>query len=168
MSLYTATRELHHACEAHPVGQRMSAGTITAQEWVNWLAGFRAIHQAIDPHLPLHLARVALLDADMEAMWAVHGVDAREPLAAARFARSLDSESARLGAGYVLHGAHRRGGAVLTKTMASLRYATGHVVYPLPAEAEAFVKQLRDRPELATTATETFRVLLACMDEING
>jgi hypothetical protein len=168
MTLYTATRELHHACEAHPVGQRMSAGTVTAQEWVDWLAGFRAIHQAIDPHLPLHLARVAGLDADIEAMWAVHGVDAREPLAATVFARSLNNESARMGAGYVLHGAHRRGGAVLAKTMAGLRYATGHVIYPLPSEAEAFVKNMRERADLAEPATETFRALLAAMDEIQG
>jgi hypothetical protein len=166
--LYAATRELHHACEAHPVGQRMSAGTVTAQEWVDWLAGFRVIHQAIDPHLPLHLARVALLDADIEAMWSVHGVDAREPLAAMVFARSLNCDVARLGAGYVLHGAHRRGGAVLTKTMARLRFATGHVIYPLPAEAEAFVKDLRERADLAEPATETFRALLAVMDEIHG
>ena len=168
MSLYAATRELHHACEAHPVGQRMGAGTVTPQEWADWLAGFRAIHQAIDPHLPLHLARVAVLDADIEAMSAVHGVDAREPIAAVRFARSLDSESARMGVGYVLHGAHRRGGAVLAKTMAGLRYATGHVIYPLPSETEAFVRQLRERADLAEAATETFRALLAVMDEIQG
>lgn len=166
--LYAATRELHHACEAHPVGQRMSAGTVTPQEWVDWLAGFRALHGAIDPHLPLHLARVALLDADMMAMRVSHGVLARMPLAAVRFARSLNSESARMGAGYVLHGAHRRGGAVLAKTMAGLRYSTGHVIYPLPSEAEAFVKGLRERADLAEPATETFRALLAVMDEIQG
>ena len=167
MSLYAATRDLHHACEAHPVGQRMSAGTVSPQEWVDWLAAFRAIHGAIDPHLPLHLARVAVLDADIEAMWAVHSVDPREPLAAVRFAHSLKSDSARMGAGYVLHGAHRRGGAVLAKTMAGLRYATGHVFYPLPSAAEVFVKNTRERADLAEPATETFRALLAVMDEIN-
>lgn len=168
MSLYAATRDLHHACEAHPVGQRMSAGTVTPQEWADWLTAFRAIHSAIDPHLPLHLARVALLNADIEAMWAVHEVDGQEPTAARHFARSLKSETARLGAGYVLHGAHRRGGAVLAKTMAGLRYSTGHVFYPLPSEAEAFVKGLRERVDLAEPATNTFRALLAVMDEING
>jgi len=168
MSLYAATRDLHHACEAHLVGQRMSAGTVTAQEWADWLAAFRAIHQAIDLHLPPHLTRVALLDADLAAMKALHGVTGREPQAAQRFAYFLTTEDARLGAAYVLHGAHRRGGAVLAKTMASLRYATGHVFYPLPAEAEAFVKQLRDRAELAHAATATFNALLLSMDEIAG
>jgi hypothetical protein len=168
MTLYVATRDLHHACEAHPVGQRMSAGTVTAQEWADWLAAFRAIHRVIDPHLPLHLTRVALLDADLTAMQVEHGVVGHEPNAAVRFAHFLTTEDARLGAAYVLHGAHRRGGAVLAKTMASLRFATAHVFYPLPAEAEAFVKQLRDRAELAKAATATFNALLLSMDEIAG
>jgi heme oxygenase len=166
MTLYAATRELHHACEAHPVGQRMSAGTVTPQEWADWLAAFRAIHRVIDPHLPLHLTRVALLDADLAMMQAEHRVIGRAPEAARQFAEELTTEDARLGAAYVLHGAHRRGGAVLAKTMASLRYATAHVFYPLPAEAEAFVKQLRDRSELADAATATFHALLLSMDEI--
>jgi hypothetical protein len=168
MSLYAATRDLHHACEAHPVGQRMSAGTVTAQEWVDWLAAFRTIHQAIDFYLPLHLTRVALLDADLAMMQSEHGVTGREPKAAVRFAHFLTTEDARLGAAYVLHGAHRRGGAVLAKTVASLRFATAHVFYPLPTEAEAFVKQLRDRTELADAATATFNALLLSMDEIAG
>jgi hypothetical protein len=166
MSLYAATRDLHHACEAHPVGQRMSAGTVSPQEWADWLAAFRAIHQAIDPHLPLHLARVALLDADIAAMAAVHGVAAREPMAARIYAESLGTEEARLGAAYVLHGAHRRGGAALARTMATLQFATAHVAYPLPAEAETFVRLLRDRADLAGPAVATFRALLECMNEI--
>jgi hypothetical protein len=168
MSLYAATRDLHHACEAHPVGQRMSVGAVTAQEWADWLAAFRVIHQAIDPHLPPHLTRVALLDADLAMMQSEHGVIGRAPEAARKFAEGLTTEDARLGAAYVLHGAHRRGGAVLAKTMASLRFATAHVFYPLPAEAEAFVKQLRDRSELADAATATCNALLLSMDEING
>jgi hypothetical protein len=168
MSLYAATRDLHHACEAHEVGQRMSAGTVTPQEWADWLAAFRAIHRVIDPHLPLHLTRVALLDADLAMMQAEHGVVGREPKAARLFAEGLAGDTDRLGAAYVLHGAHRRGGAVLAKTMASLRYATAHVFYPLPSEAEALVKQLREQTELAEPATATFRALLAVMDEING
>jgi hypothetical protein len=164
--LYAATRELHHACEAHPVGQRMSAGTVSPQEWADWLAAFRAIHQAIDPHMPLHLARVALLDADIAAMQAVHGVAARESHAAHVFADSLDTEEARLGAAYVLHGAHRRGGAVLARIMSGAGLPTAHVFYPLPAATEEFVKGLRERTDLAEAATATFQALLAVMDEI--
>jgi hypothetical protein len=166
MSLYLATRELHHACEQHLLGQRMSAGTVAPQEWADWLAAFRAIHAAIDPHLPLHLARVALLGADLAAMRSMHGVTARAPQAARAFADALDGEAAVLGAAYVLHGAHRRGGAALARTMATLQFATAHVAYPLPAEAEAFVRLLRDRADLKDGAVATFQALLACMDEI--
>jgi hypothetical protein len=168
MSLYTATRELHHACEAHPVGQRMSAGTVTAQEWADWLVAFRTLHQAIDPHLPVHLLRTGLLDTDIAMMEILHGVIWRESEAAKRFAETLTDDNDRLGVAYVLHGAHRRGGAVLAKTMSSLRYATAHVFYNLPSEAEAFVKQLRERIDLTKSATATFHTLLAVMDEIEG
>jgi hypothetical protein len=93
-------------------------------------------------------------------------VTAREPEAARRFAESLDGEAAILGAAYVLHGAHRRGGAALARTMATIQFATAHVAYPLPAEAEAFVRLLRERADLAGPAVATFRALLAVMDEI--
>lgn len=165
-SLYAATRDLHHACEKHAVGQLMSSGHVSSQMWADWLNAFRVIHRAIDPHMPLHLARVALLDADIEAMRSVHGVAARESHAAHVFADSLDTEEARLGAAYVLHGAHRRGGAALARTMATLQFATAHVAYPLPREAETFIDLLRGRADLAEPATATFRALLAVMDEI--
>jgi hypothetical protein len=41
------------------------------------------------------------------------------------------------------------------------------VVYPLPSEAEAFVKNMRERADLAEPAIATFRALLAVMDEIH-
>lgn len=179
MSLYLATRELHHACEQHPLGQRMSAGTISAQEWADWLMAFRAIHAAIDPHLPAHLARVALLDADLAAMRGMFEVDARLPASAGGFGRDLHQAAARagqsdiastapevLGAAYVLHGAHRRGGQVLTRTLAQRGFASAHVVYPMPAEAEAFVKGLRDVEHLAPHARAAFAALLAAMGDI--
>lgn len=165
--LWKATRELHHACEAHAVGQLMSSGQLSPQMWADWLAAFRAIHRAIDPHMPLHLARVALLDADIEAMRVVHGVTAKEPQAARKFAESLDTEDARLGAAYVLHGAHRRGGAALARVMGAMQFATAHVAYPLPREAEAFIELLRGRVDLAEPAVATFCALLATMNEMD-
>jgi heme oxygenase len=165
VTLYAATRDLHHACEAHPVGQRMAAGTITGQEWGDWLMAFRAVHRAIDPALPAHLARVPLLDADL-AVLAENGIVAREPRAARDFAATLTTEPAIAGAGYVLHGAHRRGGAVLARTMAGVGLPTAHIAYPLPRAVEAFVVALRDRADLAEPARATFGALLAVMDDI--
>ena len=163
MTLYEATKDMHHACEAHAVGQRMAAGAITAQEWADWLAAFRAVHLVIDRVHPAHLARVALLDADLAML-----PPPRPGKAARALAASLTSADAINAAGYVLHGAHRRGGRVLAATMGRAGLPTAHVSYPLPAEAEAFVKTLRARAELATAAVAVFAGLLTVMDEIEG
>ena len=163
MSLYAATRDLHHACEAHPVGQRMSAGTITSQEWADWLEAFRVIHLAVDSILPAHMAREALLRADLALL--------PRPMSspAAWFhAASLTTQAQREGAAYVTHGAHRRGGQVLARTMGAAGLPTAHVAYPLPAAAEEFVKGCRERMDLAEPAIATFRALLAVMDEIEA
>lgn len=163
MTLYEATRDLHHACEAHAVGQRMAAGTITPQDWADWLAAFRAIHAAIDPYYPAHLARVALLDADLALL-----PRPRPGRAAQELVDSLKTPAARAAAAYVLHGAHRRGGRVLAGKMGKAGLPTAHVVYPLPAEAEELVVLLRGRADLAEDAVRVFRGLLAVMDEIEA
>jgi len=159
--LYEATRDLHHACEAHPVGQRMTAGTVSRQEWADWLAAFRAVHAVIDPHHPAHMARVALLDADLALLPAPRVGQAANTLAA-----TLTTPTSIAAAAYVLHGAHRRGGRVLASTMGKACLPTAHVIYPLPAEVEALVKALRDRADLASGARAVFAGLLAVMDEI--
>jgi threonine dehydrogenase-like Zn-dependent dehydrogenase len=161
--LYEATRDLHHACEAHAVGQRMSAGTVSRQEWADWLAAFRAVHVVIDPHHPAHMARVALLDADLALLPAPRVGNAADILAA-----TLTTPTSIAAAAYVLHGAHRRGGRVLASTMGKAGLPTAHVIYPLPAEVEALVKSLRDRADLADGARAVFAGLLAVMDEIEG
>ncbi|WBH17040.1 heme oxygenase-like domain-containing protein [Sphingomonas radiodurans] len=161
MSLYEATRDLHHACEAHPIGQRMTAGAITPGEWAYWLSAFREIHQAIDPHFPAHLARVALLDADLSILPQTPVSASAEVLAA-----SLNCDAARHGAAYVLHGAHRRGGRVLAKTMAGAGLPSAHVVYALPIETEAMIKSLRERDDIADHARCVFKALLGVMEEM--
>jgi hypothetical protein len=161
MSLYLATRDLHHACEAHPVGQRMSAGIITRQEWADWLEAFRVIHITVDPILPPHMTREGLLRADLALLPAPRSSDA-----AWTYAASLATQAQREGAAYVLHGAHRRGGAMLARTMGAAGLPTAHVAYPMPAEAETFVRGCRERDDLAEPARATFAALLAVMDEI--
>jgi len=165
VSLYAATRDLHHACEAHPLGQRMSAGTVSSQQWADWLAAFRAIHAAMDPHLDQHLARVAYLDDDLGIL-AANGILSVEPKAARIFSESLTDNYKLLGAAYVLHGAHRRGGAVLAKRMGAVGLPTLHVNYPLPQLTEVFIKDLRMRYDLVDAATAAFQALLSSMGEI--
>ena len=161
--LYEATRDLHHACEAHPVGQRMTAGSVSHQEWADWLAAFRAVHVVIDPHHPAHMARVALLDADLALLPAPRVGQAADILAA-----TLTTPTSIAAAAYVLHGAHRRGGRVLASTMGKAGLPTAHVIYPLPAEVEGLVKSLRESAELAEDARALFAGLLAVMDEIEA
>ena len=163
MTLYEATRDLHHACEQHPVGQRMAAGAITAQEWADWLAAFRAIHVAIDPHNPAYMARVALLDADLALLPAPRPGRAAHDLAA-----SLTTPESVSAASYVLHGAHRRGGRVLVKIMGKAGLPTAHVFYDLPGAAEEFVKAHRVRSDLAGEARRVFGGLLRVMDELDS
>jgi len=145
------------------VGQRMTAGSVSHQEWADWLAAFRAVHVVIDPHHPAHMARVALLDADLALLPAPRVGQAANTLAA-----TLTTPTSIAAAAYVLHGAHRRGGRVLASTMGKAGLPTAHVIYPLPAEVEALVKSLRDRADLADGARAVFAGLLAVMDEIEG
>lgn len=162
-ALFTATRDMHHACEAHPVGQRMAGGTISPQEWADWLAAFRAVHVAIDSHYPDHMARVSYLDDDLAQLPAP-----RVGHAAKALADSLVTPEAIAGASYVLHGAHRRGGRVLASIMDGAGLPTSHVIYAQPGAVEIFVKGCRDRADIAQDARAVFAGLLSVMDEIQA
>ncbi|MFW5655294.1 MAG: hypothetical protein ACOCYW_06560 [Roseicyclus sp.] len=163
MSLYAATRDLHHACEAHPVGQRMQAGSVTPQEWADWLAAFRALHAIVDAALPAHMARDAALSADL-AMLPRPRVSPAAHAYAARLARAETVE----GAAYVLHGAHRSGGRVLAPKVAKRGLPTLHVTYADADAAQEIVAGWRARADLVGQARETFACLLRVMDEIEG
>lgn len=167
MTLYDATRDLHHACEAHPLGQAMVTATIRPQHWCDWLAALRLLHEAIDPHMPPYAQVAGELTLDMVDMLPL--VPRRVP-AAQTFARTLTTPERVSGAAYVLVGAHRRGGRVTEKRFreAGLLLPTRHVRFFAADEAEALVKWLREKEQLASAARETFACLLACMDEITG
>lgn len=167
MTLRDATRDLHYACEAHPLGQRMVQGEVTAQEWADWLMAFFALHLVVDPILPRHMARGYLLQADLGWLRTEHGiVGPREPVAAKGFAALLDSDTDKLGAAYVLHGAHRKGGPVLRKRLSMLGLPSAHTHYHRPADADRLVKDLAQQAELVPAARGTFGALLQAMDEI--
>lgn len=160
MTLFEATRDLHHACEAHPLGERMAAGNITRAEWAGWLTAFRVLHQVVDPALPAHMHRDALLAADLSVL--PHVPPSR---AALSFARELCGDDTT-GAAYVLHGAHRSGGRVLAPTLVKRGLPCAHITYRDPDAVQAWVRAIRDRGDLADQARATFTCLLAVMDEI--
>ena len=107
MTLFDATRDLHHACEQHPLGQAMVNGAVTPQHWADWLWAMRALHSVVDAALPVHMARDAVLGADLSVL-----PKARSIRAALRYAQDLIGQDCT-GAAYVLHGAHQSGGRVL-------------------------------------------------------
>lgn len=162
MTLFKATRDLHHACEAHPLGERMAAGNITRAEWAGWLTAFRTLHQVVDPALPAHMHRDGLLAADLSVL--PHVPPSR---AALTFAREMCGDDTT-GAAYVLHGAHRSGGRVLAPTLVKRGLPCAHITYRHPDAVQAWVKTIRDRGDLAQQARATFACLLAVMDEIDG
>ena len=160
MILYTATKDLHHACEQHPVGQRMSDGTVTQQEWADWLAAFRTLHSVIDASLPDHMARDTVLSADLSVL-----PRANPSPAALAFAASLTGADVS-GAAYVLHGAHRSGGRVMAPKMAKRSLPTLHTVYRDPEAVKAWIDGVRNRGDMVEQARGAFGCMLAVMDEI--
>lgn len=162
MSLHEATRDLHHACEQHPVGQRMVNGAITAQEWADWLWAFRALHIVVDATLPWHMNRLVALTTDLATL-----PPANPSPAAMRFAASLMGKDTT-GAAYVLHGAHRSGGRVLAPKMAKRGFPTAHTCYLYPDVVQDWISEARGKSAFAEQARDTFGCLLAVMDEIGA
>lgn len=159
-TLYDATKDMHHACEEHPVGGRMSKGNVTPQEWADWLWAFRCLHSVVDQSLPAHMARDGLLNADLSVLPA-----ARPSAAALTFAASLVGHDVT-GAAYVLHGAHRSGGRVMAPILVKRGLPCGHISYVESAKAKDWIAQARTQVHFTPSARETFGCLLAIMDEI--
>lgn len=162
MTLYEATKHLHHACEQHATGQRMAAGTCTPQEWADWLWAFRVLHLVVDSTLPAHMARDIALSADLSVL------PRPNPSATAlRFAASLVGEDVT-GAAYVLHGAHRSGGRVMAPKMSKRGFPTAHICYRDPEAVRTWLDSIRGRVSATEQASATFGCLLEVMDEIEG
>jgi len=165
MSLRAATQDLHHACEEHALGQKMVNGTIEPQEWADWLQAFMDLHKHVDCAFLHHMRRDWLLEADLKYMAKLFGV---VPCKSAAVERAVNGGIGRLGAGYVLHGAHRRGGRVLAPIMTRIGMPTAHTFYGDPKDAENIIKWLAWQDEHVEDAQECFSVLLEVMGEITG
>lgn len=161
MSLYEATKDLHHACEQHSIGARMSKGDVSLQEWADWLWAFRCLHSVVDAALPPHMTRDGLLTADLSVL-----PPARPSAAALIFAASLVGRDVT-GAAYVLHGAHRSGGRVMAPILTKRGLPCAHVAYRDPQAAQEWVKQARGAADI-DLARDTFACLLAVMSEIGA
>lgn len=163
--LWQATRDLHHQAEDHPLARAMIAGTITPQAWADWLHAHLTIQLALDPHLPIAVRRADALALDLLALLPVEAHPSR---VAGEFATTLTDTVAIFGAAYLTIGAHRRGGRVIEKALreAGRDLPSRHTAFDDGPAAEAFVKQLREIPDLAPGARRAFAALTAVMDEI--
>ena len=163
--LWQATRDLHHQAEDHPLARAMVAGTITPQAWADWLQAHLTIQLALDPYLPLAVRRADALAMDLLALLPV---TARPSQVAADFAATLTDTVSIFGAAYLTIGAHRRGGRVIEKALraAGRDLPSHHTRFEDDPAAEAFVRHLREIPDLAPGARRAFVALSAVMDEI--
>ena len=161
VTLYDATKDLHHACEAHPVGGRMSKGNVSPQEWADWLWAFRCLHSVIDLQLPDHMSRDALLCCDLSVL-----PTARPSPAALAFAASLVGCDVT-GAAYVLHGAHRSGGRVMAPILSKRGLPCAHIVYREQEATKTWIVAARTM-DCVDLARATFNCLLCVMDEIDA
>ena len=157
--LWEATRDLHHACEAHPVGAAMSTGKPPMIWYAAWVKALLQIHSHIDPHAPKSLHRAERLVQDIN----VAG-DVAEIAAANDYVRTLDNANALSGALYVLTGAHLMGGEIMRRRLEG--YPTLHLEWEDRKEALAELQILRTRGELGQEARDCFAALLSVMDEI--
>jgi len=160
MSLYALTKHLHHACEAHPFGSRMSKGNVTPQEWADWLWAFSVLHFVVDPSLPRSFARGMALEMDLSVL-----PPATPSRAAFLFAAHLTEED-RTGAAYVLHGAHCSGGRVMAPILSKRGLPVAHTVYQDWDAVRKWLTSTRDNEDAAHVAASTFQCLLSVMDEI--
>lgn len=159
--LWEATRDLHHACEAHPVGAAMASGQPPRHWYALWIKALLEIHERVDPSVSPVVRRRAGLTADLEAMG---GAAVPEIQAAQDYADSLYDELALAGAAYVLTGAHLMGGEIMRRRLAG--FPTQHLVWEDRKAALAVLGRLRERPDIVEPSRACFEALLAIMDEI--
>jgi len=164
MSLYEATRDLHHAAEAHPFAKAMMAGDISRQAWADWCGAMARIHGRIDPHAPPPLRRLNELQADLVNLLPV---TPRHCASVTEYLREMTEPETIGGAIYIFAGAHLRGGAVLRKRLAPTGLPCRHLHFDSGArEANEALTELRSETAYANGARRAFHATVALMDEI--
>jgi heme oxygenase len=160
--LWEATRDLHHACEEHPVGAAMASGEPPMEWYADWLTGLWQIHSVIDKHMHPGLGRTSRLAHDI----AKTGIEPVMLRSAADYAGMLTTEPKIAGAAYVLTGAHLMGGEVMRRRLKG--FPTTHLEWDDRAAALSLLKIYRNRDDISEDARDCFGALLSVMDEIQG
>jgi len=158
--LWEATRDLHHACEQHPVGGVMAIGKPPAVWYRAWLQVLLQLHQVVDKHLPETVHRVTRIQSDINSL----NITVAPVKAAQAYAETLTNAMAITGAAYVLTGAHLMGGEIMRRRLAG--FPTEHLLWDSRPEALKCLTLLRESPDVTQPARDCFQALLDSMDEI--
>jgi heme oxygenase len=158
--LWNATRDLHHACEQHPVGGVMAVGKPPAIWYAAWLQVLLQLHEVVDKHLPSTVHRVERIKKDIATL----GITVEPIKVAENYANTLTNSTAVVGAAYVLTGAHLMGGEIMRRRLEG--FPTEHLSWDSRPEALKCLTQLRESPDVIQPARDCFKALLDSMDEI--
>jgi len=158
--LWEATRDIHHACEAHPVGHAMAQGNPPKKWYAAWLTALHQIHSAIDDSMAYLLQREYLLANDITDS----GFSLEDSKAANLYIQTLKTENDIAGACYVLTGAHLMGGEIMRRKL--IGYPTSHLTWQDRQAALQELHKLRSRTDIVDSSRACFAALLSVMDEI--
>lgn len=160
--LWEATRDLHHACEAHPVGAAMASGSPPMQWYTDWLSALYTIHWEVDQHIPKVIHRTEKVQNDLTAT----SCSANIILTANKYTNSLITEKDIAGAAYVLTGAHLMGGEIMRRRLVG--YPTTHLEWDDRKAAIVELNKFREREDIVEESRKCFQALLKIMDEIKA
>lgn len=159
-ALWQATRDLHHACEQHPVGGAMARGKPPVIWYRAWLQVLLQLHEVVDQHMPVTIHRVSCIKTDINTL----SIDIPLIKTAENYADTLTTSAALTGAAYVLTGAHLMGGEIMRRRLEG--FPTNHLCWTDRKEALKCLTVLRESPEVVQPARDCFKALLDSMDEI--
>jgi heme oxygenase len=161
--LWEATRDLHHACEAHVIGEAMASGQPPKIWYKAWIQALYQIHSAVDPYVDDSIKRVAQLELDLAAL-----EETVTPLVAAtEYVATLDNPLAIDGTAYVLTGAHLMGGEIMRRRFeVHEEYPTNHLTWEDRPASLAVLQTYRTREDISEQARACFEALLKIMNEI--
>ena len=160
------TADIHRMCERHPVGSLLSAGTVNAQQYADWVGVQHAVHTRIDPLIDERLRRAPHLAKDLEVLEREHDVRPRGSELAPGFLKTLRSQESADAACYVIVGAHLMGGSLIAQRLGD-RLPHNHV--PKGEERKEMLRAwepLRERGELGDEAVRIFGALFSALEEI--
>jgi len=160
--LWEGTRDLHHACEEHPVGAAMASGKPPMQWYADWLSALYTIHWTVDQHIPEIIRRSEQVQKDL--------TDTNCPVNIIRTANDyvnrLNTEKDIVGSAYVLTGAHLMGGEVMRRRLVG--YPTSHLEWSDRKAAIVELTKFRERKDVIVEARNCFQALLNIMNEIKA